>query len=69
MSDIIDDANDRAERELQRAIRAARCSNGLQIPDPSGNCLNCGEEVGPVLRRCDDERRDDWQARWRPGHA
>lgn len=67
MSDLIDDANDRAERDLDLAIRAARCSNGLQIPDPSGHCLNCGELVGPVLRWCDEECRDDWQARRRVG--
>lgn len=65
MSDVIDDANDRAERELQRAIRVARCSNGLDIPEPSGHCLNCGGPIGPVLRWCDQDCRDDWSGRVR----
>lgn len=65
VSDMIDDANDRAERDLQLAIRAARCSNGLDAPEPTGHCLNCGERVEPAHRWCDDECRDDWQARRR----
>lgn len=65
MSDVIDDANDRAERDLQLAIRAARCGNGLDMPEPTGWCLNCGEPTAPAHRWCDDECRDDWQARGR----
>lgn len=67
MSDIVDNANDSAERDLQLAIRAARCSNGLEIPDATGLCFNCGEDVSPVQRWCDDDCRDDWQTRRRVG--
>lgn len=61
MSDIIDQANDRAQLDLERAIRAARSASPL--PAPCGHCLNCGESTGPAQRWCDDDCRDDWQAR------
>lgn len=67
MSDIVDDANESAERDLALAIRAARCGTGLEMPGPTGLCLNCGEPTPAVQRWCDDECRDDWQARRRAG--
>jgi hypothetical protein len=62
MSDIIDDANDRAARDLAIAVQAARQSNGLEVA-PCGQCLNCGNVVKPPLRWCDADCLADWQAR------
>jgi len=59
MSDIIDQANDRAELELRRALSIRRDP----APPPCGMCLNCGETLSRVQRWCDDQCRDDWQAR------
>lgn len=63
MSDIIDQANDRAQQDLDRAIRAARRASAA-LPEPCGHCLNCGDPVEEGLRWCPGgECRDDWQAR------
>lgn len=61
MSDIIDDANDRAERELEMRIRAAR---GV-VTHHSAVCLNCGEPSQFGSSYCCKECRDDDEARQR----
>jgi len=60
MADIIDMANDRAEQDLQRAVTAARTSNGLEAA-ATGYCLHCGADLHTGLRWCDTDCRDDWQ--------
>ncbi len=65
MSDIIDDANGRAQLDLERAIAAARNSNGLDSPEPTGECLNCQAPVIPPARWCDPDCQQDWQLRTR----
>ena len=32
-------------------------------PEACGACLNCGAYLGDGLRWCDQDCRDDWQAR------
>jgi len=59
MADIIDMANDRAEMDLQRAVAAARNSNGLEAA-ATGQCLHCGAHVRGDRRWCDTDCRDDW---------
>lgn len=54
-----DDAS--AFEELRR--EAALSVRKPEAPRPTGRCLNCGEAVAQVRRWCDDECRDDWQAR------
>lgn len=61
MSDIIDDANERAERELEMRIRAAR---GV-VTHHSVNCLNCGDHSLPGSSYCCKECRDDDETRQR----
>lgn len=62
--DVIDSANDRAARDLDRAISAARRTNGLHY-GAIGHCLNCGPEVPlpPGKRWCDPDCRDDFLRR------
>lgn len=60
MADIIDMANDRAEQDLQRAVTAARTSNGLEAA-ATGYCLHCDAVVGQGARWCNTDCRDDWQ--------
>lgn len=55
MTDIIDDANDRAERELEMRIQAAR---GV-VHQHSPTCLFCGEESQPGSSYCSKDCRDD----------
>lgn len=60
MSDIIDDANDRAERDLELHLKAAR---GVVVQPHSDECLNCGDPSQPGSSYCckeclqDDEKR------------
>lgn len=65
MSDIIDDANDKAARDLKLCIEVARKPKPL--PPPTGLCFNCGETIDTATRWCDDDCRDDWQFRNRRG--
>ncbi len=60
MSDIIDDANDHLERELELRIRAAR---GVVVHNHSADCLNCGEPSLPGSSYCCKECRDDDEKR------
>lgn len=60
MTDIIDTANERAEKDLALALKAATHQSG---PAAVGYCLNCGPDV-PLTdgrRWCDGDCRDDWQ--------
>ncbi len=61
MSDIIDDANDRAEADTARAITTAR-DKAAQIPiGEPGDCDFCGEWCGRLVKGacapCRDKRR------------
>ncbi len=47
MSDIIDEANDKAMQELERAVRAAR---GDIPPGTPGECDLCGEYTSRLIR-------------------
>lgn len=58
MSDIIDDANDRAERDLAMQIKAAR---SVVVQPHSDECLNCGEPSLPGGSFCCVECRHDWE--------
>jgi len=64
MADIIDQANDRAEQDLAKAIDAARSGGGLTaLAKACGHCLSCGPGV-PLpdgQRWCNADCRDDWQ--------
>lgn len=60
MADIIDDANDRAEADTERAIAAAR-KTAAEIPvGVPGDCDFCGEWygrlVGGACAPCRDQR-------------
>ena len=59
MSDIIDDANNRAQEILDAAL-AKRKPAG---PPPCGYCYNCNEELATGLRFCDNDCRDDHSRR------
>lgn len=63
MADIIDDANARAEHDLQRAIAAARGNFDEAVITATGYCHNCGEVVDGLARWCDGDCRDDWKRR------
>lgn len=68
MTDIIDAANDRAERDLELALAAARHPVRAE-PMPCGQCYNCEASVSPGSCFCDCDCRDDYQARRRGGQA
>lgn len=61
MSDIIDDANDHAMKELDLRIRAARGKTTTH----SDICLNCGDPSKIGSSFCCAECRDDHEARAR----
>lgn len=57
MADIIDEANDRAQRFLEKAL--------ANVPKPKklvgiGLCLNCGEAINDERRFCDVACRDEY---------
>lgn len=62
MSDIIDDANDRAARDLALALQAARHPSRIE-PLPCGLCYNCEASVPQGSCFCDVDCRDDYQKR------
>lgn len=55
--DEADIANERAELDLQQALRVRRPEG----PQPTGSCLWCGDDVYPGIRWCNRECRDFWQ--------
>lgn len=57
MSDVIDMANDRAERDLELALKSKRPAG----PDATGRCLWCNAPVPRGVRWCDADCRDDWE--------
>ncbi|MDQ8022197.1 MAG: hypothetical protein REI94_10175 [Moraxellaceae bacterium] len=59
MTDIIDQAAD-TEALWREASQKLRHPAG---PTPNGACHFCGETVTEPLRWCDENCRDDWQAR------
>lgn len=60
MSDIIDQANERAEQFLSHAI--GNVANGHKMK-PCGLCFNCEEALPPDQLFCNPDCRDDWQLR------
>lgn len=63
MADIIDQANDRAAMDLQRALDAA-----MHMPPPLpfiGQCYNCETELHFSLRFCDGDCCRDYEKRQR----
>lgn len=58
MSDIIDDANDRAEMDRERLIAIARDTR--PVAPLTGSCLACGEPQSD-RRWCDADCRDFWE--------
>ena len=57
MSDDADFAEDRIQKERERAIRAA---SQVQDLPATGSCLFCDEPVGEGRRFCGPECRDGW---------
>lgn len=57
MADIIDQAQERAERILQAELSARRAAG----PEATGYCLACGEAVAHGMRWCNVMCRDDYQ--------
>lgn len=57
--DVIDQgcAREQLDRDLAAAMRKPAG------PQPCGVCHNCGEPVPDVDRWCDQDCRDDWEAR------
>lgn len=68
MADIADHANDLAQLQLDVALAARKKPAAIVF---TGLCLNCGEPVscgapgGVPQRWCDEDCRDDHQARLR----
>jgi len=63
MTDVIDQANDRAELLLSAALyRVAIATPALAA---NGRCFNCGNPLGQGLRFCDTDCRDDYDHRHR----
>lgn len=63
MADIIDQANDRAEQDLQRAIAAA--ARGMPPLPFTGSCHNCEAILPPSMRFCDADCMRDYEHRRR----
>ena len=61
MNDIVDQANDHIEREMQQRLAANRVVE-LQ---PCGSCYNCGDDVDPGRKFCSLECREDFDRRAR----
>lgn len=63
MADIIDQANDRAEQDLQRAIAAA--ASGVPPLPFTGSCYNCDAILPASMRFCDADCCADFERRQR----
>jgi hypothetical protein len=57
--DIADSAEQHEEKSRQIALQQRRKSG----PEFTGHCANCGDDVGPMMRWCDADCRDDWERR------
>lgn len=63
MADEIDQANDRAQRDLELALAAAAV-HAPPLP-ATGWCYNCAEPLDDERRFCDEDCRDDYEHRLR----
>lgn len=61
MNDIVDQANDHIEREMNSLLAARRV---IDLP-PCGSCYNCCEDIEPGRKFCDIECREDFDRRAR----
>jgi hypothetical protein len=61
LADVIDEANDRAQANLDKAL--AKVPKPTATPIGIGICLNCGEGVDGDGRWCCPECRDEWDHR------
>lgn len=61
-ADPVDRASVEEQRNLERAIEAAR-SREVRILAFTGRCYNCDERLGPGHRFCDADCRDDFEKR------
>ncbi len=57
MADVIDQANDRAERDTALAAQQRKPVG----PEWAGYCHNCGKDLPWPARWCDADCRDDWE--------
>ena len=60
-SDPADIASSVEEIERAAALQAARDEANKKPILATGECLECGEEVGEGVRWCSPECRDDWE--------
>jgi hypothetical protein len=60
VSDVIDQANDRAQQFLEHSLGNI---NKAQRLKPCGLCYNCEEKLKAEQTFCDSDCRDDWQRR------
>jgi len=60
MADLIDLAQDAAERFLAMSLRNAQHRDTIS-PKATGECLSCGNAVALERRWCDADCRDDWE--------
>ena len=63
MADIIDDANDRAERWLTAQIEEHAYQQSRSTAYETGRCRNCNERIDDGRAFCDDACRNDFQHR------
>ena len=59
MSDLVDNANATAEYLAGLAVKEARTNK--KGPEPTGHCLNCGEDLSDSRRWCDKDCASDWE--------
>lgn len=62
--DEVDHANELAEMSLQHAIHMARKSGPL-VPQGTGECLYCAEDLSADRRWCDRECAEAYEAEQR----
>ena len=60
VADEIDIANERAQLDLDNAIKANSAHHEFKA---NGFCYNCGDRVLFAAKFCDVNCRNDWQAR------
>lgn len=60
MSDVIDQANERAEQFLNHSIHSVKKPS---VPEATGECFNCGDIILNDVRWCDADCRNDWELR------
>jgi hypothetical protein len=65
MSDIIDDANDRAERWLTAQIEEHQYQMSATAAFNAGLCRNCDEKLDDGRAYCDSECASDFEKRQR----